>query len=1051
MNPIATFLTRLLSACFLWVTLVLPQAGAATAPTNDIPLAAKPGWGTGQSQLSPALMLSILETKARLAARTAYLQTEGLAYGAHVSEAAQSERDTAAGLFSYLDSRGGYVDSLRGSDLTVLPVGLRKALGSGNGSLEIGILKVRFLADRALLTVYVRLKIPSPDPNSSIKERELFFGADDVVFSRDGGLAGDFKLVLLGDFVQPLGNMTLRFIGGLNRYTGATDALTYATVSCVKLVGLGVAAEVIFERSLVVPINIQTGEVIPDIRVSARFRVDAPEFGDLLADISFSQPFAITKYPKFGFALTGASLDLSDTRNSPGVVFPPGYFDNPQNQVADAAPGNSNWRGVYIDAFKLILPKEFKPADSPGRLSIDANHLLFDRQGVSGQIGMHRPTNPYGMTASGWSMSLSDFELNVEKSRLIGGAFGGFLKLPIAPDTPIRYDGHIDDSDNYGLHLTNVSTLSVAMWRAQADLLPNSTVELNVVDGEFKPRAILHGKLGIYTNTSGSQKTKDDAQFKFEGINFTGLVLQTERPYIRASSFGYEGDVKLAGFPVTIHQIDALFQGDSVGLRLNMEVNLMEGSFGAQAGFTVLGAIETGSVHRWSFKRVKLSEICVGGTTSTFSLKGCVEIFENDARYGTGFRGSIDFGMTKPAKVQVNVAAMFGTRDYRYWYVSGGASVPNIPLVGPLQINYLYAGAYYHMKPVPSPTVAYEPDNSFGLGFKGGMGLVAVSNDLFEGSAGFEMLFNKSGGLNSVGLYGDCAFTAGRKDKTDNASFFAAKQSILYSQPYKTAQTFDNAELDRKAKVEYQAASNASKAPLYARLALLYDNQNRIFKGTSDAYVNIDNIVYGGGPGNRMGLIDLYFSPDQWHIYIGTIAQPFDLTINFGVKATTRAYMMAGYGIPEMPRPPAEVLSVIGRDLKQTRTSGEKQDITLGRGFAFGASMNVKLGGCAWVGCLEAQALAGFDIMLRDYPGTYCGRTPIGVNGWYGRGQIYALANAGLSVFGFKLISASAAVLLEGGVPNPSWFRGTLAAQVKLLFIKPRLSFGIQSGQVCAL
>ena len=1050
MNPIATFLTRLLSACFLWVT-VLSQAGAAISPPDELPLPARPGWGTGQSQLSPALVLSILETKARLAARTAYLQAEAQAYGARVSEAAQSERDTAAGLFSFLDSRGGYVDSLRGSDLTVLPVGIRKALGSGNGALEIGILKVRFLADRALLTVYVRLKIPSPDPNSSIKERELFFGADDVVFSRDGGLAGDFKLVLLGDFVQPLGNMTLRFIGGLNRYTGATDALTYATVSCVRLVGLGVAAEVIFPRSMLVPINAQTGDVLPTGDVRAAFRVDAPEFSDLLASISFSQPFAITQYPKFGFALSGASLDLSDTRNSSGVVFPPGYFDNPQNQVADSAPGSSNWRGVYIDAFKLILPKEFKPADSSGRLSIDANHLLFDRQGVSGQIGMHRPTNPYGMTASGWSMSLSDFELNFEKSRLIGGQFGGFLKLPIAPDTPIRYDGHIDDTDNYGLRLANVSTLAIPMWRAEADLLPNSSVELNVINGEFKPRAILHGKLGVYTNTSGSQQTKDNALFKFEGINFAGLVLQTERPYIQASSFGYEGDVKLAGFPVTIHRIDALFQGNSVGLGLNMEVNLMEGSFGAQAGFTIFGAIETGSIHRWSFKGVKLSEICVAGTSSTFSLKGCVSIFENDARYGTGFRGSIDFGMTKPAKVQVNVAAMFGTRDYRYWYVSGGASVPNIPLVGPVQINYLYAGAYYHMKPTPSAAVAYEPDNSLGLGFKGGMGLVAVSNDLFEGSAGFEMLFNNSGGLNSVGLYGDCAFTAGRKDKTNNASFFAAKQSILYSQPYKTAQTFDNAELDRKAEVEYQAASNASKAPLYARMVLLYDNQNHIFKGTSDAYVNISNIVYGGGPGNRMGLIDLYFAPDQWHIYLGTIAQPFDLTINFGVKATTRAYFMVGDGIPGIPRPPAEVLNVIGNALKQSRTAAEQQAITLGNGIAFGASMNVKLGGCAWVGCLEAQALAGFDIMLRDYKGSYCGRNPIGSNGWYGRGQVYALANAGLSVFGFRLISASAAVLLEGGVPNPSWFRGTLAAQVKLLFVKPRISFSIQSGQVCEL
>lgn len=1042
----ATYLPRLLGVLCLWATFITAVV-AATPPIDDgLPMPTKPSWGSGQSALSPAFLLALTETKARLAARTAYLQSEARTYGATVSKAAQSERDTAASLFGFLDGRGGYVDSLRGSDLTVLPVGIRKSLGSGNGSLEIGILKVRFLADQALLTVYVRLKIPSPDPNSSIKERELFFGADDVVFSRDGGLAGDFKLVLLGDFIQPLGNMTLRFIGGLNRYTGATDALTYATVSCNQLAGLGVAAEVIFPRSTLLPINPQTGDELPG-QVRAAFRVDAPEFSDLLAEIHFSQPFAVTKYPKFGFDLAGAFLDLSDKRNSAGVVFPNGYFDNPQNQLADESPGNTNWRGVYVDGFKLILPKEFKPADSSGRLSIDANHLLLDRQGVSGQIGMHRPTNPYGMSASGWSMSLSDFELNFEKSQLIGGKFGGFLKLPIAPDTPIRYDGRIDDTDNYGLRLANVSTLAIDMWRAEADLLPNSSVELNVINGQFKPRAILHGKLGVYTNISGSQQTKTTALFKFEGINFAGLVLQTERPYIQASSFGYEGDLKLAGFPVTIHRIDALFQGDSVGLGLNMEVNLMEGAFGGQTAFTIFGSIQTGTIHRWSFKRVNLSEVCVKGTATTFSLSGCVKIYENDPRYGTGFRGSVDFGMTQPAKVKVNVAATFGYKNFRYWYVSGGASVPNIPLAGPLSINYLYAGAYYRMKPVPSPDIAYEPDENTGLGFKGGIGVVAVSNDLFEGSAGFEMLFNRNGGLNSVGIFGDCAFTAGRKDKTSNASFFASKQSILYSQPYKPAETFDNAELDRKARAEYQAASNASKAPIYARMVLLYDNQNHIFKGTSDAYVNISNIVYGGGAGNRMGLIDLYFAPDQWHIYLGTVAQPFDLTINFGVKATTRSYLMVGYGIPEKPSPPAEVLNVIGR--APVRSDGDKQTLTLGQGFAFGASMNVKLGGCAWVGCLEAQALAGFDVMVRDYPGGYCGRKPVGVNGWYGNGQIYALANAGLSVFGFRLISAAAAIVLDAGLPNPSWFRGTLSAQVKLLFAKPRISFTIQSGSVC--
>ncbi|MCK8494593.1 hypothetical protein M0L20_22180 [Spirosoma sp. RP8] len=1047
----AIFTRRLLGVLCLWATF-LPVLWASPDPTDDHPpVPAKPNWGSGQSEVAPALALAIAETKIRLAARTAYLQTEAQQYGAVVSQAAQAERDTAAGLFSFLDSRGGFVDSLRGSDLMVLPVGIRKTLGSGNGTLDIGILKVRFLADRALLTVYVRLKIPSPDPYSNEKKRELLFGADNVPFSRDGGLAGDFKLTLLGDFVQPLGNMTLRFKGGLNRFTGATEDITYANVSCQQLAGLRVVGDVLFAKSMLTPIDANTGTELPG-QVSATFRIHAPDFNDLLADLEFQQAFAITKYPKFGFKLVGASLDLSDKHNSDNVKFPAGYFDNPQNQLPDDSPDHLTWRGVYIKEFGLILPKEFKPADNANRLTIKAFDLLIDRQGVSGRVGMHIPSDSaYAMTASGWAMSLNDFELNFEKSRLIGGAFGGFLKLPIAPDTPIRYDGYIDDTDNYRLRLANVSTLAISMWRAEADLLPNSTVELNVIAGQFKPKAILYGKLGIYTNVSGAQKTKSDALFKFEGINFSGLVLQTEPPYVQAASFGYEGDVKLAGFPVTIHGINAVFEGNStVGLGLNMEVNLMEGSFGAQTAFTVLGEIQTGTVHRWSFKRVELSDVCVSGTSSLFKLKGCVGIFEDEAN-GTGFRGSLSFGMAKPAKVQITAVATFGRKsspeEFRYWYVTGGSTVPNIPLVGPLQINYVYAGAYNRMRPSSSGTIAYEPDNTMGLGFKGGIGLVAVSNELFQGAAGFEILFNRNGGLNSVGLYGDCAFTGGRTDKSNDNLFFATKQSYLYSKPYKAVETFDNAELDRKAKEEYRAASSPSKAPLYARLVLLYDNQNSIFKGTSDAYVNIANIVYGGGPNKRLGLIDLYFDPTQWHIYLGTIAQPFDLTIDFGVKASARAYMMVGHGIPEMPLPPVEVRNVVGDELRQKRTPTEKQSLFDGKGLAFGASMNVKIGGCAFVGCIEAQALAGFDIMLKHNQNSNCD----GVNGWYSNGQIYALANAELSLFGVPLVSADVAVLLEGGLPNPSWFQGRLGARVRVFGIPKKVSFNIKAGNICRL
>ncbi|RYZ33951.1 MAG: hypothetical protein EOP49_35140 [Sphingobacteriales bacterium] len=174
--------------------------------------------------------------------------------------ATSAERDSAASLFRYLDSRNNYVEELTLQDLTVLPVGLKKQIG--NRTVELGILKVTFFPQHAELTVFARIKASMPDPYSGVNERELFFGADQVHFTRDGGLTGDFKLVLLGDYVVPMGNMTLRLRGGLNRFTGATEDLTYATFNCGGLVGLGVAGDVLFPRSMLVPIEPVTGGVI---------------------------------------------------------------------------------------------------------------------------------------------------------------------------------------------------------------------------------------------------------------------------------------------------------------------------------------------------------------------------------------------------------------------------------------------------------------------------------------------------------------------------------------------------------------------------------------------------------------------------------------------------------------------------------------------------------------------------------------------------------------------------------------------------------------------
>jgi hypothetical protein len=840
-----------------------PSSRSDEKPTPETNSPTLVSWESLMKRGAPRLPSAVGETIREMAVhnqlRGAYLATEATMAGAVVSAAAQADRDTAAGLFSYLDTRGHYVDNLTLQDLTVLPVGMKKSLSDGNGSLELGILKAVFFPQYAELTVFVRLKIPSPDPNSSIKERELFFGADHVRFTRDGGLTGDFSLVLLGDFVLPLGNMTLRIKGGLNRFTAATQDLTYATVNCDKLVGLGVAGEVLFPRSMLVPINPTDGSVQPG-QVRGDFRIDAPDFSDLLAGVTMT-PFAVTGYEKFGFILNNAMLDLSDKRNAPGVVFPSGYFDALSNSTPDGdstGEGINTWRGVYIQQFMVLLPQEFKEKQNPGvRLQIQATNLLFDRNGVSGQVGMHRTGNPYELTASGWALSLTDFELGFEKNKLVGGKFGGFLRLPVAPTTPIRYDGIIDRQADYTLSLANVTALSMPLWRATAQLAPNSRVELSVIDGQFRPKALLHGQLGIFTNMKGDSASQGNAKVAFEGIVFEGLKLQTEAPYIQADYFGYEKEMKLANFPVTVHRVGAVFANDEVGLRFDMLVNLMEGKFSGETDFTIVGSFsQINGIHEWHFQRVHINRICVKGSFSSFQLDGCVEFRENHIIYGDGFVGNVALTLNEPSKVRVDISAMFGATTFRYWFVAGGATVPGIPIAGPLKINYMYASLYRHMKPRNvSGVVIYEPNESIAVGFKAVVGLEAVSKKTFEGSAGFEMAFNKNGGVNSLGFYGEGVLAGGFK-------------TITESRPLNTGRWFKIARLRPKKKRSLRTTwiekplrnirpeKTSSIGPVAGRLVMLFDFANRTLHGNAQAYVDIGGVVRGsnsGWPGRRCG------------------------------------------------------------------------------------------------------------------------------------------------------------------------------------------------------
>jgi hypothetical protein len=237
---------------------------------------------------------------------------------------------------------------------------------------------------------------------------QLFFGADDVKLSHDGGIIGDAKLVLLGNVDIPFSSnkWQLSLYDGFDMATGTTQDLTYVTIDCDGFKEMKILGAVEFSRDLILPIDPKSGLVeeakitvpkkyyngrtyqVPN-RVKGEFTFMASNWNDILVNVTL-QPFVLKDKRNgkdyegnFEFLVSNAVLDLSDLKNNPTVVFPEYYA----KKNALLMPSSNAWRGVYVQTFNVGLPKEFKTSDTASnkqRIHIGAQNLIIDKYGVSG-------------------------------------------------------------------------------------------------------------------------------------------------------------------------------------------------------------------------------------------------------------------------------------------------------------------------------------------------------------------------------------------------------------------------------------------------------------------------------------------------------------------------------------------------------------------------------------------------------------------------------------------------------------------------------------------
>ncbi|HET8858818.1 hypothetical protein [Marivirga sp.] len=956
----------------------------------------------------------------------------------------------ANALFAEVNENNRFVDYLTLGQSFQLPVGVQKSIGGLSYTVVFN--QISLTNEKAYIDAYLVIELPS--------ERRLTFMGRDIEFSVDGGIKGLGRVELLGNNNitfsgdEESQNILFTLFGG----DPVNPGNTYAEFDCYGFRELSIDAGVTFSKKFIVKENADGS--LSDDRVTSRFTTKVSDWNDIIVAVDLPK-FQMANLKDWSFEVTEAVFDFSDSRNLSSIVFPPDY-----SSPLFLEEGNTNWRGFYLRELVITMPEAYNKRNQSGRTSFSANNLIIDELGLTGIINAQNILGINEGNADSWKMSVNNINLEIIRNELSAGNINGQIEVPsLETEDPLLYSGTFTENGNYDLIARLQSTAEFDVFKADLNLASNSLIELKVIDGMFKPRAVLHGNMDVKpTNDSG----KNGAEVN--GLLFQSLVLQTEAPFIDAQYFGFEQNSqnnKAGGFSIGIEKVAIQTEPDQnrVGILVDMNVNLVnanDNGFGAKSSLAIWA--KQSSIEneiRYEYDELDLRGIAIDVTRNGFSFKGNLKFYEGDNTYGDGFRGSVlaNFGSSDKA-VEVQATALFGAVDgFRYWYVDAFVEWKNgFPVVSPFALNGFGGGAYYHMRQQglnenigndlsrSNSGIVYIPDNSVYLGLKASV-IFSIQNaeSTANGKAEFGISFNQRGGVNQISFDGSVEMMTQEfisdLDIVKEAASQVASQEAIRSKP-----------------------SSAFRGDV----KLLFDNSNKSFHGIIDVYINAaGGVITGSNPNYLAGRSIIHFEPNYWYIHIGKPSNPIGL--QFLGLAKANSYFMIGDDIPGIPPPPQLVLDILTDEQRirneEIRAEGRNlAGFSSNRGFAFGANFNLETGEKKHLAIFYGRfaATAGFDINMSKFNAS-CGNQNdlVGINGWYAQGQAYVglLATIGMDI-NLKFINkrveifyGELAALMQIKGPNPFWLRGDASGTFSVLngLVEGSFDFELEIGEECEL
>ena len=943
----------------------------------------------------------------------------------------------AQSLLAKVKSENRFVKYLDATALVDLPIGLVSEQGKEDYAILIDSLVIT--PTHAYLTVYMCIPVPQSD-------RKLVFRGDNIRLSESAGITGDARMFLVNDVknISVLGTKsTMDILGGENN--------TSATWDCNGFKEMKLSANITFSKEWMTPVS-------GNGQVSSHFETTIRDWNDMLLTINLD-PFQLTSLPKTEFHTKNVVFDFSDFETPETIQFPDGYR-SPQFIEGD----KRLWRGFYMEEVTVIMPPEFKTKNSTERVSFSGRKLLIDNRGFSGHLSVKNLIEIGSGDMGGWNYSLDSLAISLEANSLTQAGFKGSIDIPVGEQRkPFAYNAIINTNGNYLFNVSTLDELNFEPFSAELKLTKGSYLEVAIVQGDFKPKAVLNGSMNVKAPSS---------EVSLLGIQFEELAISTTSPYLDAKAFSL-GSEKLSNsvksFPVSIANIGFDKKSDAkLAITFNLRIHLTgdnDGGFYGDAGLELLAKRDL-QQDKWKYDGVKLTSVAVDINGGSYSIRGQLKLFEDDLIYGKGFNGTAE--MNFQPGFDLSGTVVFGKVDgYRYWYADAFVGLPTgIPFCGFLSLYGFGGGMYHNMEQVgfsKDPALAngkslsgviYKPNHEVSYGFKATVQIgLSSSKETFNGDATFEISFNKGGGLRRISLLGNGYFLLDQ-----NLGDYQEMAELVEKMSESDASYGENTAGDH----HYTSGlkPEGKDALISGHFFQYYDFNSKTLHGEIEVYIDVFGALKGIGPDGLAGWSVMHFSPEEWFMYIGTPDRRIGLKV-LGLM-TMDGYMMVGDQVPGSPPPPARVGEILGENLDYMR---DENALGTGKGFAFGASMSFDTGKKKFLMFYGQFAMGvGFDIMLKNYGDEVkCkGRSgTLGIDGWYANGQSYAYVEGTIGIRvkiffkkkNIEILHLAAAVVFQTKLPNPFWMRGTVGGRYRILggLISGSCKFNLTIGEECEI